>query len=71
VTERVPIRVGQVWEQTVKHERGLRLQVVRATASRWVLKPIGGGPSRKRGLREGLWTLSEEQLRNTCVLVKT
>jgi hypothetical protein len=65
-----PIRPGQVWEQTVKHERGMRLEVVRATtATRWILKPVGGGPSKKRGLREGLWTLSEDQLRNTCVLI--
>ena len=64
------IAIGQVWEQTVKHERGMRLEVVRQTGPRWVLRPIGGGPSHKRGLREGIWTLSEDQIRNTCVLIK-
>ena len=48
----------------------MRLEVVRPTGRRWVLRPIGGGPSKKRGLREGLWTLSAEQLNATCRLVK-
>jgi hypothetical protein len=64
------VRVGQVWEQVAKHERGMRLEVVRATGRRWVLRPVGGGPSKKRGLREGLWTLSAEQLNATCRLIK-
>jgi hypothetical protein len=64
------VSVGQVWEQVSKHERGMRLEVVRPTGRRWVLRPIGGGPSKKRGLREGLWTLSAEQLNATCRLVK-
>src|SRR5919108_5921012 len=64
------VRVGQVWEQVAKHERGMRLEVVRATGQRWVLRPVGGGPSKKRGLREGLWTLSAEQLNATCRLVR-
>jgi hypothetical protein len=64
------VHVGQVWEQVSKHERGMRLEVVRATSARWVLKPVGGGPSKKRGLREGIWTLSAEQLNTTCRLVK-
>jgi hypothetical protein len=64
------VRVGQVWEQTSKHERGMRLEVVRATGLRWVLRPVGGGPSKKRGLREGVWTLSSAQLNATCELIK-
>ena len=64
------VRVGQMWEQVSKHERGMRLEVVRPTGQRWVLRPIGGAPSKKRGLREGLWTLSAEQLNATCRLVK-
>jgi len=46
------------------------LEVVRATGRRWVLRPVGGGPSKKRGLREGVWTLSSEQLNATCHLVR-
>ena len=69
-TSRVPeVAVGQVWEQVSKHERGMRLQVVRPTGRRWVLRPVGGGPSKKRGWREGLWTLRAEQLNTTCRLV--
>jgi len=64
------VRVGQVWEQVSKHERGMRLEVVRGTGQRWVLRPVGGGPSKKRGLREGLWTLSDAQLNTTCRLVR-
>jgi hypothetical protein len=64
------VRVGQVWEQVSKHERGMQLQVVRGTGHRWVLRPVGGGPSKKRGLREGLWTLSTEQIKATCRLVR-
>jgi hypothetical protein len=64
------VRVGQVWEQVSKHERGMQLEVVRGTAHRWVLRPVGGGPSKKRGLREGLWTLSTEQINATCRLVR-
>ena len=64
------VRVGQVWEQVSKHERGMRLEVVRGTGRRWVLRPVGGGPSKKRGLREGLWTLSTEQINATCRLVR-
>ena len=63
------VRVGQVWEQVSKHARGMRLEVVRPTGRRWVLRPIGGGPSKKRGLREGLWTLSADQLNATCRLI--
>jgi hypothetical protein len=48
----------------------MQLEVVRSTGRRWVLRPIGGGPSKKRGLREGLWTLSAEQLNATCRLVR-
>src|SRR4051812_34216375 len=55
------VRIGQVWEQVSKHERGMHLEVVRNTGRRWVLRPVGGGPSKKRGLREGVWTLSTEQ----------
>jgi hypothetical protein len=64
------VRVGQVWEQVSKHGRGMQPEVVRSTGRRWVLRPIGGGPSKKRGLREGLWTLSAEQLQATCRLVR-
>ena len=64
------VRVGQVWEQVAKHERGMQLEVVRQTGPRWVLRPVGGGPSKKRGLREGIWTLSAEQLNATCRLVR-
>ena len=64
------VRVGQMWEQVSKHERGMRLEVVRPTGQRWVLRPIGGAPSKKRGLPEGLWTLSAEQVNATCRLVK-
>jgi hypothetical protein len=64
------VQVGQVWEQVSKHERGMQLEVVRGTGRRWILRPIGGGPSKKRGLREGLWTLSSEQLNTTCRLVR-
>jgi hypothetical protein len=64
------VQVGQVWEQVSKHERGMQLEVVRATGPRWVLRPVGGGPSKKRGLREGLWTLTAEQLNVTCRLVR-
>jgi hypothetical protein len=64
------VRVGQIWEQVSKHERGMRLEVIRPTGHRWVLKPVGGGPSKKRGLREGVWTLSDEQLNTTCRLVR-
>ena len=64
------VRVGQVWQQVSKHERGMQLKVVRTTGRRWVLRPVGGGPSKKRGLREGLWTLSSEQLNATCQLVR-
>ena len=64
------IRVGQVWEQVSKHERGMQLEVMRSTGRRWVLRPVGGGPSKKRGLREGLWTLSNEQITTTCRLVR-
>ena len=64
------VHVGQVWEQVSKHERGMHLEVVRATGRRWILRPSGGGPSKKRGLREGLWTLSAEQLNATCRLVR-
>jgi hypothetical protein len=64
------IRPGQIWDQVAKHERGLRLEVVRPTGHRWVLRPAGGGPSKKRGLREGVWTLSAEQLQATCRLVR-
>ena len=64
------VRIGQVWTQVSKHERGMELEVVRATGRRWVLRPVGGGPSKKRGLREGLWTLSAEQLNATCRLVR-
>ena len=64
------VEIGQVWEQVSKHEKGMRIEVVRATGRRWVLRPIGGGPSKKRGLREGLWTLSAEQLNTTCRLVR-
>jgi hypothetical protein len=66
----VEVQVGQVWEQVSKHERGMQLQVVRNTGRRWVLRPVGGGPSKKRGLREGLWTLSTEQINATCRLVR-
>ena len=45
------IRVGQVWEQVSKHEMGMQLEIVRGTGHRWVLRPVGGGPSKKRGLR--------------------
>jgi hypothetical protein len=48
----------------------MRLEVARPTGRRWVLRPIGGGPSETRGLREGLWTLSAEQLNATRRLVK-
>ncbi|MGI9147287.1 MAG: hypothetical protein ACR2IK_12155 [Chloroflexota bacterium] len=48
----------------------MQLEVVRATGPRWVLKPAGGGPSRKRGLREGLWTLSSDLLTATCRLLR-
>ena len=58
------VRIGQVWEQVSKHERGMQLEVVRSTGHRWVLRPIGGGPSKKRGLREGIWTLSAEQIQS-------
>jgi hypothetical protein len=64
------VKVGQLWEQVSKHERGMLLEVVRATGPRWVLKPAGGGPSKKRGLREGLWTLSAEQINTTCRLLR-
>ena len=64
------VQVGQVWEQVSKHERGMQLEVVRGTGRRWILRPIGGGPSKTRGLREGLWTLSSEQLNTTCRLVR-
>jgi hypothetical protein len=64
------VRIGQVWEQVSKHERGMQLEVVRSTGHRWVLRPIGGGPSKKRGLREGIWTLSTEQINSTCRLVR-
>jgi hypothetical protein len=64
------VQVGQVWEQVSKHERGMQLQVVRRTGQRWVLRPVGGGPSKKRGLREGRWTLSAEQLNATRRLVR-
>src|SRR5260370_38107377 len=63
------VRVGQLWDQVSKHERGMQLEVVRDTGRRWVLRPVGGGPSKKRGLREGLWTLSTEQIIATCRLV--
>src|SRR5439155_9874551 len=66
----VEVKVGQVWEQVSKHERGMQLEVVRDTGRRWVLRPVGGGPSKKRGLREGLWTLSTEQINATCRLVR-
>ena len=66
----IEIKVGQVWEQVSKHERGMRLEVVRDTGRRWVLRPVGGGPSKKRGLREGVWTLSTEQINATCRLVR-
>ena len=64
------VRVGQVWEQVSKHERGMQLEVVRDTGRRWVLRPVGRSPSKKRGLREGLWTLSSEQINATCRLVR-
>ena len=64
------VRVGQVWEQVSKHERGMQLEVVRGTGHRWVLRPVGGGPSKKRGLREGPWMLSEDQINSTCRLIK-
>ena len=49
---------------------GMQLEVVRDTGRRWVLRPVGGAPSKKRGLREGLWTLSTEQINATCRLVR-
>jgi len=64
------VQVGQVREQVSKHERGMQLEVVRSTGRRWVLRPIGGGPSKKRGLREGRWTLGAEQLNASCRLVR-
>ncbi len=64
------VKVGQLWEQVSKHERGMQLEVVRATGPRWVLKPTGGGPSKKRGLREGVWTLTSEQINATCRLLR-
>jgi len=64
------VRIGQVWEQVSKHERGMHLEVVRTTGRRWVLRPVGGGPSKKRGLREGVWTLSTEQINATCRLIR-
>jgi len=64
------VGVGQVREQVSKHERGMQLEVVRGTGHRCVLRPVGGGPSKKRGLREGLWTLSTEQIKATCRLVR-
>ncbi len=64
------VRIGQVWEQVSKHERGMRLEVVRGTSRRWILRAVGGGPSKKRGLREGLWTLTSEQLNTTCRLLR-
>src|SRR5437868_12765811 len=65
------VRVGQVWEQVSKHERGMQLEVVRDTGRRWVLRPVGGGPSKKRGLREGLWTASTSSVRRWRVLLFT
>jgi len=64
------VQIGQVWEQVSKHERGMQLEVVRATGRRWILRPIGGGPSKKRGLRERRLTASAEQLNTTCRLVR-
>jgi len=32
------VRVGQVWEQVSKHERGMQLEVVRGTGHRWVAR---------------------------------
>ena len=61
------VRPGQVWEQVSKHERGMQLEVLRGTGHHWALGPVGGGPSKKRGLREGLWTLSSEQINATCL----
>jgi hypothetical protein len=66
----IEVHVGQVWQQVSKHERGMQLEVVRNTGPRWVLRPVGGGPSKKRGLREGLWTLTTAQLNATCRLVR-
>jgi hypothetical protein len=70
LTNVIDVQVGQVWEQVSKHERGMQLEVVRHTGRRWVLRPVGGGPSKKRGLREGVWTLSTEQINATCRLVR-
>src|SRR5207248_7741761 len=42
----------------------------RQTRACCVLRPVGGGPRKKRGLREGLWTLSTEQINATCRLVR-
>jgi hypothetical protein len=64
------VRVGQVWEQMSKHERRMLLEVLRPTGRRGVLRPVGGGPSKKRGLREGPWTLSAEPINATCRLVR-
>ena len=69
-TTMMEVQVGQVWEQVSKHERGMQLEVVRGTGRRWVLRPVGGGPSKKRGLREGSWTLSTEQINATCRLLR-
>ena len=63
------VRIIQIWEQVSKHERGMRLEVIRPHRPS-VGTPAGGGPSKKRGLREGVWTLSEEQIDSTCRLVK-
>jgi len=64
------VQVGQIWQQVSKHERGMRLKVVRATGPRWVLRPVGGGPSKKRDLREGVWTLIADEINSTCRLVR-
>ena len=42
------------------------LDVVRSTGHRWVPRPVGGGPSKKCGLREGVWMLGTEQINATC-----
>jgi hypothetical protein len=48
----------------------MQLEAVRQTGPCSVLRPVGGGSSEKRELREGIWTLTAEQLNATCRLVR-
>jgi len=67
VAEVASVRSGSRCRSTKRrHAPGSRAR----DRSALVLRRSGGGPSKKRGLREGVWTLSTEQINATCELIK-